>query len=111
MRVNVKQDIYGIITLSSAQMVEELEEEEDPPKEEGENKEAENKEEEVEVKEGEEKEKKRKKLKKTFLEFSESRPLDWTKEEIDNFFELDTPIVSSAKLQICVMSLNRTFTT
>uniref|UniRef100_A0A7S2WF05 Uncharacterized protein n=1 Tax=Eucampia antarctica TaxID=49252 RepID=A0A7S2WF05_9STRA len=38
-RVNVKQDIYGIITLSSAQMVEELEEEEDPPKEEGENKE------------------------------------------------------------------------
>jgi len=54
---------------------------------------------------------KKKKLRKTFLEFSESRPLDWTKEEIDNFFELDTPIVLSAKLQICVMSLNRTFTT
>jgi heat shock protein 4 len=66
-RVNVKQDIHGIINLSSAQMVEEVDEEETP-----ENKEA-------EPKEGEEK---KKKLKRTNLEYTVVRPLDWSKEEI-----------------------------
>jgi heat shock protein 4 len=66
-RVNVKQDIHGIINLSSAQMVEEVDEEETE-----ENKEA-------EAKEGEEK---KKKIKRTNLEYTVVRPLDWSKDEI-----------------------------
>lgn len=73
-RVNVKQDIHGVVHLSSAQMVEELEEEEEA-KEDGEG---------AEAKEGEgEKAEKKKKIKKTNLDFTQSRPLDWSKEEIN----------------------------
>lgn len=81
-RVNVKQDIHGCITLSSAQMVEEIVEEEmegesTPP---------------AETKEGEEGKKeetaaKKKKIKKTNLEFSISRPLEWSKPEKDAMYE------------------------
>jgi heat shock protein 4 len=81
-RVNVKEDIHGIISLSSAQMVEEIEEEA-PPKEEGDKKEGE----EAEAKA--EEEKKKKKIKRTNLEFSTSRPLDWTKAEIDSAYEIE----------------------
>merc|ERR1711933_655030 len=64
-RVNVKQDIHGIVQLSSAQMVEEIEEEEakeeDKAPEEG--------------KEGEAPAEKKKKVKRTNLEYTESKPL------------------------------------
>merc|ERR1712157_546380 len=69
-RVNVKQDIHGIINLSSTQMVEEIEEEE---------KEEESKE--------ENKEEKKKKVKRTNLEYTESKPLDWSQAEINKFNE------------------------
>merc|ERR1712038_125213 len=88
-RVNVKQDIHGTILLSSAQMVEEvIEEEKDEEMKEGEATAAkegeEAKKEQEEVKP--EKEKK-KKIKKTNLEFTESRQLEWTKAEMDAYFE------------------------
>jgi heat shock protein 4 len=73
-RVNVKEDIHGIIHLSSAQMVEEVEEEEEMKDGEG------------EAKEGEEPVKK-KKIKKTNLEYTVTRPLDWTKAEIEKVYE------------------------
>ena len=73
-RVNVKEDIHGIIHLSSAQMVEEVEEDEEMKEGEG------------EAKEGEEPAKK-KKIKKTNLEYTVSRPLDWTKTEIEKAYE------------------------
>merc|ERR1719183_2371406 len=79
-RVNVKQDINGCISLSSAQMVEEIEEEEEPAAEEAEKKEDE------EAK-TEEEPKKKKKTKKTNLEFSESRPVDFAKADIEKYFE------------------------
>mmetsp|Transcript_1448 Transcript_1448/g.2184 ORF Transcript_1448/g.2184 Transcript_1448/m.2184 type:complete len:777 (+) Transcript_1448:96-2426(+) len=63
-RVNVKQDIHGIINLSSGQMIEELDEAEENDG--------------VEPKEGEEK---KKKIKKTLLEFSTTRPIDWSRAE------------------------------
>jgi len=69
-RVNVKQDIHGIINMSSTQMVEEIEEEE---------KEEENKE--------EEKEEKKKKVKRTNLEYTESKPLNWSQAEVNKFNE------------------------
>ena len=68
-RVNVKQDIHGIITLSSGQMVEEIDDEVLPDATEG--------------------EEKKKKIKKTLLEFTTSRPLDWTKAEIEKAFEAE----------------------
>lgn len=71
-RVNVKQDIHGIITLSSGQMVEEIDDEEVLP--------------DAESNEGEEK---KKKVKKTLLDFSTIRPLDWTKAEIEKAFEAE----------------------
>jgi len=90
-RVNVRQDIHGIINLSSGQMVEEIEEEAEEAKEEegeatkeGEKKEGEKKED--EKKEGEEK---KKKMKKTLLEFETKRPLDWSTKEIEKLFEAE----------------------
>ena len=82
-RVNVKQDIHGIINLSSAQMVEEFESEEEAPKE--------------EAKEGEEP-KKKKTIKKTNLEFSVSRPLDWTKAEIEAFYEKEVAMANADRI-------------
>jgi heat shock protein 4 len=78
-RVNVKQDIHGTILLSSAQMIEEVDEEPAPAEESKD----------TEMKEGEEGEKaeKKKKIKKTNLEFTELRSLEWTKAEMDSFFE------------------------
>lgn len=83
-RVNVKQDIHGIIHLSSAQMVEEIETEA------GDEKEAEN-----EESKGDEK---KKKIKKTNLDFSVKRPLEWTKEEINKFFESEVSMSNTDRL-------------
>jgi heat shock protein 4 len=77
-RVNVKQDIHGIITLSSAQMVEEIEPEE------GE-----------ETPEGEEK---KKKVKKTNLEYTMARPLDWSKDEIARFNEFEVAMANQDRV-------------
>jgi len=89
-RVNVKQDINGSILLSSAQMMEEIIEEEpaETKKEEAEAKEGE------EVKKEEEKVEKKKKTKKTFLEFTQTRPLDWTKAELDAAFEKEVAMAN-----------------
>ncbi|KAL3923814.1 MAG: hypothetical protein SGILL_001430 [Bacillariaceae sp.] len=73
-RVNVKEDINGIITMSSVQMLEEVEAEE-----------GENKDEEMKDEEGE----KKKKIKKTNLEYTVTRPLDWSKAEVTNFNEAE----------------------
>jgi len=94
-RVNVKEDIHGIINLSSAQMVEEIEEEEPAAKEEGEKKEGED-EAAAAAKEGEEK--KKKKIKKTNLDFTVTRPLDWTKEEKDKFFESEVSMSNTDRI-------------
>eukprot|EP00534_Pseudo-nitzschia_fraudulenta_P003036 CAMPEP_0201124808 /NCGR_PEP_ID=MMETSP0850-20130426/17444_1 /ASSEMBLY_ACC=CAM_ASM_000622 /TAXON_ID=183588 /ORGANISM="Pseudo-nitzschia fraudulenta, Strain WWA7" /LENGTH=812 /DNA_ID=CAMNT_0047392449 /DNA_START=66 /DNA_END=2504 /DNA_ORIENTATION=- len=75
-RVNVKQDIHGIVQLSSAQMVEEIEEEEAPPKEEG--------------KDGEPPAETKKKVKRTNLDYTVTKPLEWTDAEISKFTETET---------------------
>jgi heat shock protein 4 len=85
-RVNVKQDIHGSVLLSSAQLVEEIVEEE-PVKTEGD---AEGKE--------EEKVEKKKKIKKTLMEYSESRPIDWTKAEIDKEFEAEVAMTNADRI-------------
>lgn len=86
-RVNVKQDIHGTILLSSAQMVEDIIEEEKAEEEvkegEGEAKKEEKKKEEAEPK----KEVKKKKVKKTNLEFTEIRKLGWSKTEMNLYNE------------------------
>jgi len=84
-RVNVKEDIHGIIHLSSAQMVEEVEEDEEM------------KEGDAEAKEGEEPAKK-KKMKKTFLEYTVSRPLDWTKQEIEKAYEREVEMSNQDRI-------------
>lgn len=82
-RVNVKQDIHGIVQLSSAQMVEEIEEEEAPvaPKEEAKAPE--------EGKEAEAPAEKKKKIKRTNLDYTESKPLDWTDAEVSKFTDTE----------------------
>ena len=82
-RVNVKQDIHGVVHLSSAQMVEEIEEEEETA-------------EVVKESEGgeEAKQDKKKKVKKTNLDFSEMRPLDWSQEEINKAFEAEVEMAN-----------------
>lgn len=80
-RVNVKSDIHGIIQLSTAQMVEEIEEE-------GEAKEEEGKE------DGE----KKKKLKKTNLEYTVTRPLEWSKDEINKFHEAEVEMANQDRI-------------
>lgn len=77
-RVNVKEDIHGIISLSSAQMVEDIEEEE------GE-----------EAKEGEEK---KKKVKKTNLEYKCTQAMDWTKDEINKFREVEVAMANQDRI-------------
>jgi heat shock protein 4 len=84
-RVNVKEDIHGIIHLSSAQMVEEVEEDEEM-KDDG-----------AEAKEGEEPAKK-KKLKKTLLEYTVSRPLDWTKPEMEKAYEREVEMSNADRI-------------
>merc|ERR1712176_504088 len=78
---NVKQDIHGIVQLSSAQMVEEIEEDSPSPEE------AANPTE--EGKEGEAPTEKKKKVKRTNLEYTESKPLEWTNVEISKFTEIE----------------------
>jgi heat shock protein 4 len=77
-RVNVKEDIHGIISLSSAQMVEDIEEED------GE-----------EAKEGEEK---KKKVKKTNLEYKCTQAMDWTKDEINKFREVEVAMANQDRI-------------
>lgn len=98
-RVNVKQDINGSILLSSAQMVEDVIEEEKPDEEMKEGdaaKDGEKKEEGKEEKPAEEEKpvEKKKKIKKTNLEFSEVRTLGWTKAEIDSYFEKEVSMTN-----------------
>ncbi|CAJ1966574.1 unnamed protein product [Cylindrotheca closterium] len=78
-RVNVKEDIHGIISLSSAQMVEDIEEEDG-----GE-----------EAKEGEEK---KKKVKKTNLEYKCTQAMDWTKDEINKFREVEVAMANQDRI-------------
>jgi heat shock 70kDa protein 4 len=77
-RVNVKEDIHGIIHLSSSQMVEELEETEEGAT--GEDGEA------------------RKKIKKTNLDCTTRRPLDWTKEEIVKAHEEEVAMANADRI-------------
>lgn len=79
-RVNVKEDIHGIIHLSSVQMMEDIEEEEGLG---------------GETKEGEDK---KKKVKKTNLEFTTSRPLDWSKAEIEKAFEAEVSMANADRV-------------
>ncbi len=101
-RVNVKQDINGSILLSSAQMMEEIVEEvpvEEAPKD-GEAKEGEGEAPAEEGKKEEEKTEKKKKTKKTNLGFSETRPLEWTKTELDGFFEKEVAMANIDRVVI-----------
>merc|ERR1712176_1140113 len=78
------------IQLSSAQMVEEIEEEEAPPKEE-----------EKAADEGKETEvpaEKKKKVKRTNLEYIESKPLDWTDAEISKFSEAEVAMRNTDRI-------------
>jgi heat shock protein 4 len=84
-RVNVKNDIHGIIQMSSVQMVEEVMEEEtaeEKPKEGEEGKEPE----------------KKKKVKKTNLEFSTARRMDWTEEEINKAYEAEVSMANTDRI-------------
>merc|ERR1711924_211372 len=85
-RVNVKQDIHGIINMSSAQMVEEIEEETTD-----ENKGEESKDEKpADEKPADEKPvEKKKKVKRTNLQYKETKPLDWLDSEINKFNEIE----------------------
>mmetsp|Transcript_6400 Transcript_6400/g.8321 ORF Transcript_6400/g.8321 Transcript_6400/m.8321 type:complete len:814 (+) Transcript_6400:92-2533(+) len=85
-RVNIKQDIHGIIHLSSAQMVEEVESEETEGGEKAEG----------EAKEGEEP--KKKKITKTNLESSISRPYDWSTEEVNKYHEMEVAMANTDRI-------------
>jgi heat shock protein 4 len=87
-RVNVKQDIHGIISLSSAQMIEEIEEDGGATAEESTNKEGED---------GGEK-KVKKTIKKTNLEFKTSRPLELTKDEINKYHEVEVAMANNDRV-------------
>lgn len=76
-RVNVKEDIHGIINMSSVQMVEEIEDEEGEKDENGE---------------------KKKKSKRTNLEFTAIKPLEWSKAEIDKFQELEAQMENQDRI-------------
>ena len=100
-RVNVKQDIHGSLTLSSAQMIEEVIEEEPAatPAEEGvEAKATEGEEAKSEVNDTPMKEAKKPKLKKTNLEFSIVRPLDWTSEELQKEIEVEVDMANADRV-------------
>eukprot|EP00986_Skeletonema_menzelii_P010971 scaffold5498_cov154-Skeletonema_menzelii.AAC.3 len=95
-RVNVKQSIHGSLTLSSAQMVEEIPEPEPAPVEEGADAKAE---EGAEAKAEEKKEEvKKPKLKKTNLEFSIERPLDWTMTELQREIEVEVDMSNADRV-------------
>lgn len=89
-RINVKQEISGTLTLSSAQMVEEVADDEnaavEPPP--------------AEAKEGEAKEEapSKKKIKKTNLQFHISYPIEWSKSEIEAAYELEVKMCNSDRI-------------
>lgn len=89
-RVNVKQDIHGIVQMSSAQMVEEIEEEDPPATEEAKAPE--------EGKEAEAPAEKKKKVKRTNLEYTELKPLDWTDAEISKFSQMETTMRTTDRI-------------
>jgi len=80
-RVNVKQDIHGIIQISSSQMVEEKEAEEGEAGEE---------------KEGEEP--KKKKVTKTNLNNTTSRPFDWSTDEVNKYHEMEASMANTDRI-------------
>lgn len=83
-RVNVKEDIHGIIHLSSAQMIEEVDEGEETSETPA---------------DGEEKaEEKKKKIKKTNLDCSTRRPLDWTTVEINKANEAEVAMANTDRV-------------
>jgi heat shock protein 4 len=92
-RINVKEDIHGIVHMSSAQMVEEVEEEPtEESKEGGEN---------AEVKEGEgegEKKKPKVRVTKTALDVISSRPLSFTQDEINRMYEEEVAMANNDRL-------------
>lgn len=91
-RVNVKQDIHGTITLSSAQMVQDIEEEElSAAKEESK--------EEAKKEPPAEPATKKKKIKKTNLDFTISRPMDWTKAEKDKAYEAEVQMENTDRIE------------
>jgi heat shock 70kDa protein 4 len=100
-RVNVKQDIHGIIHLSSAQMVEEIDEEstgdetKDPPADAASAACDESKKEGGDGAEGVEK---KKKVKKTNLDFTISRPLEWTRDEIFRANEIEVSMANTDRI-------------
>jgi len=90
-RVNVKMDIHGVVTLSSTQMVEEVEEMEVEAKE-GEEKEKDKKEEGVEA------EAKKKKVRKTNLDFTVTRPLDWSTTRTNALVEREVSMANADRI-------------
>lgn len=95
-RVNVKQDVHGSLTLSSAQMVEEIFEEQ--PAEEAVEAKAAGEGEEPKVAVEEKPKDKKTKLKKTNLEFSVVRPLDWTETEIQKEIEVEVAMANADRV-------------
>lgn len=88
-RVNVKQDIHGIIHLSSAQMVEEIDDEAPATGESGGG---------DANKEGGDDAEKKKKIKKTNLEFTTMRPLEWTRDEINKAHEAEAAMANNDRI-------------
>jgi heat shock protein 4 len=98
-RVNVKQDVHGSLTLSSAQLIEEVIEEEAPAAEpvaavEGEKMDVDKKEGEADAPVP----KKKNKIKKTNLEFEVTYPLEWTKATKEEAMNLEAKLIVSDKL-------------
>ena len=102
-RVNVKSDVHGIVSLSSAQMLTEVEEEEEAVPMDAE----ENKQSETKVTDGaatapaggEETKEKKKKTKKTNIEGNVTiRPLEWSRKEINAFHELEVSMANTDRI-------------
>lgn len=94
-RINVKQDINGCICLSSAQMIEEIIDDQVEKPEGKDEKDEETKE---EGNKDEPKVEKKKKTKKTNLSYHEIRPLEWTKSELDAAFEKEVAMANIDRL-------------
>jgi len=126
-RVNLKQDINGVISMCSAQMMEEVWEDEvvtiNPPKQEEPPKEVneatdeslgtksddskpneptdnveKNENVDMKVTPPQTRIEKRKKLKRTNLSFEESRPIQWSKPELDKAYELEVNMSNSDRI-------------
>jgi len=83
-RVNIKEDLHGCIVFSSAQMVEEVNDDQDMTDA------AESK----EAPEGE----KKKKVKKTTLDCTESRSFDWSETEINKIYEREVAMSNNDRV-------------